>query len=67
MYLLQVELLLKRMTRKQNSFLNEIFSKRGIMTKQQVEQKIKEILMKDKRFIGATIEIKFKDKKKKSN
>lgn len=37
------------------------------MTKQQVEQKIKEILMKDKRFIGVTIEIKFKDKKKKSN
>jgi hypothetical protein len=34
------------------------------MTKQQVEQKIKEILKKDKRFIGATIEIKFKDKKK---
>ncbi len=32
------------------------------MTKQQVEQKIKEILEKDKRFIGATIEIKFKDK-----
>ena len=34
------------------------------MTKQQVEQKIKEILEKDKRFIGATIEIKFKDKNK---
>ena len=28
------------------------------MTKQEVEQKIKDILMKDKRFIGATIEIK---------
>ena len=37
------------------------------MTKQEVEQKIKEILIKDKRFIGATIEIKFKDKNKKSN
>lgn len=34
------------------------------MTKQEVEQKIKEILMKDKRFIGATIHIKFTDKKK---
>ncbi|ABV68321.1 hypothetical protein Abu_2107 [Aliarcobacter butzleri RM4018] len=36
------------------------------MTKQQVEQKIKELLEKDKRFIGATIEIKFKDRKKKN-
>ncbi len=34
------------------------------MTKQQVEQKIKELLEKDKRFIGATIEIKFNDRKK---
>jgi hypothetical protein len=37
------------------------------MTKQEVEQKIKEILMKDKKFMGATIEIKFKNKNKKSN
>ncbi len=34
------------------------------MTKQQVEQKIKEILMKDDRFKNATIEIKFNDRKK---
>lgn len=34
------------------------------MTKQEVEQKIKEILSKDKRFIGATIKINFADKKK---
>lgn len=33
------------------------------MTKQEVEEKIKEILLKDKKFIGATIKIKFKDKK----
>jgi len=32
------------------------------MTKEQVLQKIKEILAKDKRFIGATIEINFIDK-----
>ncbi len=32
------------------------------MTKQEVEQKIKEILSKDKRFNNATIQIKFKDK-----
>lgn len=37
------------------------------MTRQQVEQKIKEILEKEKRFIGATIEIKFKNKKKKTS
>ncbi len=35
------------------------------MTKQEVEKRIKEILEKDKRFIGANIEIKFKVKKKK--
>jgi len=29
------------------------------MTKEQVLQKIKEILAKDKRFLGATIEINF--------
>lgn len=34
------------------------------MTKEQVLQKIKEILAKDKRFISATIEINFIDKKK---
>ena len=34
------------------------------MTKQQVEQKIKEIILKDDRFKNATIKIKFKDKKK---
>ena len=33
------------------------------MTKEQVLQKIKEILAKDKRFLGATIEINFIDKK----
>ena len=33
------------------------------MTKQEVEEKIKEILLKDKQFLGATIKIKFKDKK----
>lgn len=32
------------------------------MTKQQIEQKIKEIILKDDRFKNATIEIKFKDK-----
>jgi len=32
------------------------------MTKEQVYQKIKEILAKDKRFIGATIKINFIDK-----
>jgi len=36
------------------------------MTKQQIEQKIKEILSKDKNFSGANIEIKFKDKKSKN-
>lgn len=34
------------------------------MTKQQVEQKIIEIILKDDRFKNTTIEIKFKDKKK---
>ena len=33
------------------------------MTKEEVLQKIKEILAKDKRFIGATIKINFVDKK----
>lgn len=33
------------------------------MTKQQVEQKIKEILEKDKRFLGANVRIKFIYKK----
>ena len=32
------------------------------MTKQQVEEKIKEIILKDDRFKNATIKIKFKDK-----
>jgi len=32
------------------------------MTKEQVYQKIKEILAKDKRFLGATIKINFIDK-----
>jgi len=32
------------------------------MTREQVLQKIKEILAKDKRFVGATIEINFIDK-----
>lgn len=32
------------------------------MTKQQVEQKIKEILSKDKRFFDTNIEIKFNDR-----
>ena len=32
------------------------------MTREQVLQKIKEILAKDKRFIGATIKINFIDK-----
>jgi len=32
------------------------------MTKEQIEKKIKEILAKDKRFIGATVKVKFKDK-----
>ncbi len=34
------------------------------MTKEQVLQKIKEILAKDKRFFGVTIEINFIDKNK---
>jgi len=34
------------------------------MTKEQVYQKIKEILVKDKRFLGATIKINFTDKTK---
>ena len=39
------------------------------MTKEQVYQKIKEILAKDKRFVGATIQIDFviKDKLKPTN
>ncbi len=32
------------------------------MTKEQVEQKIKEILSKDKNFRGATVKVVFKDK-----
>jgi len=32
------------------------------MTKEQIEKKIKEILSKDKKFIGATVKIKYKDK-----
>jgi len=32
------------------------------MTKEQLEQKIKEILSKDKRFIDAKVKIKYKDK-----
>ena len=32
------------------------------MTKEEIEKKIKEILAKDKRFIGATVKVKFKDK-----
>jgi len=32
------------------------------MTKEQVLQKIKEILAKDKRFVGTTIKINFVDK-----
>lgn len=34
------------------------------MTKEQLEQKIKEILEKDKKFIGATVKITYKDKNK---
>lgn len=37
------------------------------MTKQEVEQKIKEIFIKDKRFIDAKVLVKFKDKSKKRN
>ncbi|MDK2050931.1 hypothetical protein [Aliarcobacter butzleri] len=37
------------------------------MTKQEVEQKIKKLLEKDKRLVGVTIEIKFKNKKKTLN
>jgi len=33
------------------------------MTKEQLEQKIKEILSEDKRFNGAKIEVVYKDKK----
>lgn len=33
------------------------------MTKQQIEEKIKEILAKDKRFKGAKVSIAFKEKK----
>ena len=33
------------------------------MTKEKILQKIKDILAKDKRFLGATIEINFIDKK----
>lgn len=36
------------------------------MTKQQITQKIKEILSKDKNFNGAKIKINFSDKKIKS-
>lgn len=36
------------------------------MTKQEVEEKIKELILKDDRFKNATIEIKFKDRKKKN-
>ena len=32
------------------------------MTKEEIEKKIKEILSKDKKFDGATVKIKFKDK-----
>jgi len=35
------------------------------MTKEQVYQKIKEILAKDKRFIGATVQIEFIEKQSK--
>ena len=35
------------------------------MSKEEVYQKIKEILAKDKRFIGTTIQINFLDKKSK--
>lgn len=35
------------------------------MTKQQVEQKIKEILEKDKKFAGVTVKIQYQDKKSK--
>ena len=34
------------------------------MTKEQIEKTIKEILAKDKRYDGATIEIKYKKKKR---
>lgn len=34
------------------------------MTKEQIEQKIKDLLAKDKRFSGVKVEIKYKDKKK---
>lgn len=36
------------------------------MTKQEVEQKIKEILSKDKRFDSAKVSIKFKEKSNKN-
>ncbi|MGB3750254.1 MAG: hypothetical protein WA945_01665 [Arcobacteraceae bacterium] len=32
------------------------------MTKEQIEMKIKEILAKDKSFMGATVEVKYKNK-----
>ncbi len=35
------------------------------MSKEEVYQKIKEILAKDKRFLGATMQINFLDKKSK--
>jgi hypothetical protein len=35
------------------------------MTKEQIEKKIKEILAKDKRFIGASIKINYTNKIKK--
>ena len=34
------------------------------MTKEQIEQKIKEILAKDKRYEGAKVSINFREKKK---
>jgi len=37
------------------------------MTKEQLEQKIKEILAKDKRFTGAKIQVAYKNKDKKQS
>lgn len=37
------------------------------MTKEQLEQKIKELLSKDKRFVGAKVKVNYKDKKKHIN
>ncbi|MFA6788186.1 MAG: hypothetical protein WC149_04335 [Arcobacteraceae bacterium] len=36
------------------------------MTKEQIEQKIKDLLSKDKRFAGATVKINYKDKQNKA-